>query len=457
MLAGFNKTILRSLGIVLSLLPLIIFKYSLLDISSMYHLETETVLSFAMPLGLAFYSLQQITALFDATKQNSEKPTLKKYLLFSFLFIYLPSGPLTPYRNIVPQFNDIEHNNIAIDKINMGISLFIIGFSKKVLLADPIGEWISAFYRVEQSFGHKITFSVIELSYIAWGSVLQFYFEFSAYSDMAIGMALCFGILLPVNFNSPLKAIGPMDYINSWHMSFMAYVREYVFQPVFMVLKKLPNTKMETRVIIAWSAAVFSTFFITGVWHAPTQDAIYYSIFGALILVSQELLKKYVNLPFSLKFIGLGKIFSRVFLLFIIILTSVAFRAPSDLNFFNFFIDNYREFYISLPKILETYISFLTDYGVSFNGAFPNSKYFGALPIAAPIISESYISLHLFIVTFFVFAMPNTMNMFNLIKSDKFIIYDIKWSSTTANSIFLGVLFCISLLFFTNNSGFIYG
>lgn len=457
MIAGFNKAILRSIGIVLSLLPLIIFKYSLLDIPSIYQFETETILSFAMPLGLAFYSLQQITALFDATKQHTDKPDLKKYLLFSFLFIYLPSGPLTPYRKIVPQFNELEQKNISLEQINMGISLFIVGFSKKVLLADPIGEWINAFYRVEQTIGHKVTFSLIELSYIGWGSVLQFYFEFSAYSDMAIGMALCFGILLPVNFNSPLKAKGPIEYISSWHMSIMAFVREYVFQPVFMRFKKLPYSKMETRVIIAWSVAVFSTFFVTGVWHAPTQSAIFYSLFGALILVTLELLKRFVNLSSSLKFIGLGNIFSRVLLLFVIILTSIAFRAPSDLNYINFFIDNYSEMYISLPKNFETYISFLSDYSVSFHGIFPANRYFTSVHIPAPIISDSYILLHLLIATFIVFAMPNTMNMFNLIKSDKFTVLNIQWSDRTTPAIFLGVLFCISLLFFTNNTGFLYG
>lgn len=451
----YNKTILRLLGVITSLLPLVIYKFAIINVSSILGNEYSSIFSFGMPLGLAFYALQQITALFDTTKNKANKPSFTNYILFSFFFVYLPSGPLTPYSKVIGQFNSISTKKIPIENINIGISLFIIGLSKKVFISDPIDNWISAFYAIGQQVEPKVTFSVFELTYIAWGSVLQFYFEFSAYSDMAIGMAMCFGIFLPINFNSPLKASDPIEFINSWHMSFIAFVREYVFQPVFMILKKLPIQKMETRFFIAWAAAVFSTFFITGMWHSPTEYAFYNSTFVALALLSVEIFKRYISLP-SIKGLPnfqIGQIVSRFTLFTILIIASIAFGFPTKENFIEFFINGYSKFYISLPP----YVPFLENMNIDSKGVFPNRNLLDTIVFDKELLPPRYAVFHIVFVTFIVFLMPNSMEMFNLTETKYYSIVTIKWQNRTLYAIIIGLLFFISLQFYTDTIGFRYG
>jgi len=451
---GFNKTLLRSFGVLSSLLPLILYKFSIVETTT---IQSGTVLSLVIPLGLAFYALQQITALFDATKNNNDTFNFQNYLLFSFFFIYLPSGPLTPYKTIVPQFEAMKTKKIPLENINMGFSLFIVGFAKKTMLADPISEWINAFYAIEQNIEKEIVFSIFELSYIAWGSTLQFYFEFSAYSDMAIGMALCFGLLLPVNFNSPLKAKNAMEYINSWHMSIMAFLKEYVFQPAFMVLKRIPIVAMEARYIISWAIAVFLTYALVGIWHAPTETSVYYSVLVAFIIILIEVLKKIIHLPFSFKLMGLESLVPRVFFLFIIIFTFIIFRAPENLDFLDFFIGGYSNFYVSVPSFFSDLFPDILSSYIYYDGAFPAEINLISLNVSKPLLSSKYAVIHIIIATVIVFTMPNSMNMFKLIQEDKFTLFQIYWKDTNIQALILAVLFFISLTLFTNNTGFVYG
>ncbi|AXH16218.1 hypothetical protein CP985_13040 [Malaciobacter mytili LMG 24559] len=442
---GFNKNILRSLGIIINLLPLFYYKY----INSYVLIETnDTNMFLGIPLGLSFYVLQQITALFDATKkENLDKFNFINYLFFSFFFIYIISGPLTPYKKVIKQFDCIFKYKISIENITIGLSLFILGFAKKTILADPIKERIDSFYLVANSHS-EVQFSIIELFYIAWGNTVEFYFSFSAFSDMAIGMALCFGIILPINFNSPLKTKTPMEYISSWHMSFMSFVREYIFQPSFMLLKKLPIKNLEFKYTFAWSISVFLTFFLTGAWHAPVQTSILISTFVAIIMVSIELLKRFISLPNT--FNNLANFLSRILLLFMIIITSTYFRTPDNIDIENLFFNN---IYLSLPNSFSEILYFLKPYNIYFEGIFPSNKY---LEIA-PLLWEGRAILHIFICTIIIFLFPNTMEIFNLVDSNKYSLFKIKWQNNIKNAILIGILFTFCLLLLDNNSGFIYG
>jgi len=449
MTKGYSQFILKSLGIFFSLWPLFFYKFFVLRIDESLNNEFTNILSFGIPLGLAFYSLQQITALFDAIKQPNEHNGFIDYLFFSFFFVYIPSGPITPYNKIITQIDEIFKNTIPLKKINMGISLFIFGFAKKTLLADPIAERIDGFYTILDSKS-DITFSVFELIYIAWGSVLEFYFQFSAYSDMAIGIALCFGITLSINFNSPLKVKTPMEYISSWHISFMNFVREYVFQPTFMKVKKIPISKMELRYIIAWSVAVFLTFFVTGIWHSPAKISVFISLFVALFMVTIELSRRYISVSYLLKFNKISDFLSRSLLLFMITLTSIFFRAPENIDIFNLF---FKDIYISLPSSLFEKYSFLINYGVKFNEIFPSSIFLDF----TPLLNGLRAIVHILVATFIVFFLPNTMEIFNLVKTDKYSVIQLKWNDNFFMTLFLGIIFSISLLLLNNKSGFIYG
>jgi len=446
---GYSQILLKTLGIFFSLLPLFFYKFFVLSIGESLNNELTNILSFGIPLGLAFYSLQQITVLFDAIKQTNKHNDFIDYLFFSFFFVYIPSGPITPYNKMITQIDDIFRNSIPIKKINMGISLFIFGFAKKTLLADPIAERINGFYSI-LDLKTDVTFSVFELIYIAWGSVLEFYFQFSAYSDMAIGMALCFGITLSINFNSPLKVKTPMEYVSSWHISFMTFVREYVFQPIFMKVKNMPISKMELRYIIAWLIAVFLTFFVIGLWHSPAKTSIFLSLFAALFMVTVELLRRYIFMPYLAKSNEISNFLSRILLLFMIILSSVFFRAPEGIDVFNLF---FKDYYMSLPASLSETYSFFTNYGINFDGIFPSSNFLDF----TPLLNGFRAVIHMLIATFIVFFLPNTMEMFNLVITDKYSVFQLKWNEKIVMTLFLGIIFSISLLLINNKPGFIYG
>lgn len=455
--SGFYKKTLMFIGVSASLLPLIVYKSISLDSTDFTSDNLHLFYSAGIPLGLSFYALQQITAIFEGSSSKEGEISLRDYFVFSLFFVYLSSGPISFYRKILPQINYISKAKIPVEHFNMGVGLFIMGFSKKVLIADPINDSLNAFFALAAS-PIDIAFSILELSYISWGSALQFYFEFSAYSDMAIGMGLCFGILLPVNFNSPLKSSTPVEYINSWHMSFMNFVREYVFQPVFKLSKKIPVGSLEKRYIFAWAIAVFMTFLTTGIWHAPTPSAMLYSLYAAFLLVVFQLALLRFNRIKKTRLFFLNQIFSRFLLLISTISLFTFIRAPAEIDVYSFFASNFDSLYISLPSALDFISPLIFGVDFRFDGFFPSYIYLRVLdwnPVDS--FQPSYAVIHIFVTTLIVFFMPNSMEIFGLIDSDKFSIVKIRWKDNVVSSLLFGFILVISILMFKNNTGFIYG
>jgi len=441
------------IGAICSLSPLLYFKLFPGTLFVLPYIDQTVITEVLIPLGLSFYALQQITGLFDCTRKGVGQLKLNEYLLYSFCFFYLPSGPILPYRSAVTQLANMASVHISLEQFSKGLSLFILGFSKKVLCADPISQWIDAFYNLLEQNPETIL-SGTEMSYIVWGSTLQFYFEFSAYSDMAIGIGLCFGMLLPINFDSPLKAKSPMEYINSWHMSFMAFVREYVFQPVFMHLKHLPIKAMEFRYTVAWVCAVFATFFVTGAWHAPTPTAIFYSVIFALIAVTIELTTRKINIKHN----WLNKLLlplSRLLLLTGISFTAVCFRTPDGELLQAVMSSCVTNFHFSVsPRFWPTDLFPLF---ITTDGFFPNYPNELGLQGLAGFLSPGESLLHILIVTAIVFFMPNSMEIFQLHSSKKYSVLSSRWNLSKGHAVALGFLFVCSLMLFSYDSGFIYG
>ncbi len=248
-------------GVTLNLLPLVFYKY-------VHAAPTADDLGLfvvaGVPLGLSFYTFQQITCLFDIQQEGAPRLSFFRHALFGSFFAQIPAGPISRYRDLAPQLAGLGSKPVPLPTLLAGLSLFTCGLGKKLLLADPLGAIVGPIYAFSLA-GHSLGF--LRAWTLAWTFLLQLYFDFSGYSDMAIGFALALGLVLPVNFNSPLKAISGTEFMDRWHISLVAWVREYLFQPVFQMVRRLTFGTAPQRRILAWATATVVSMVVIGLWH----------------------------------------------------------------------------------------------------------------------------------------------------------------------------------------------
>jgi len=215
-----------AMGISGDLLALGYFKYAgffAVNVNAVF--GTHLVASVALPVGISFYTFTQIAFLVDAYRGNVARYGLPHYALFVTYFPHLIAGPILHHKDMIPQFERNEASRADPHLILSGLAIFAIGLFKKTALADGIQPLVTvAFGPVPPSFDQ------------AWIGALaytfQLYFDFSGYSDMAIGLSLMFGIFLPINFNSPYQATSIVDFWRRWHMTLSRFLRDYLYIPL---------------------------------------------------------------------------------------------------------------------------------------------------------------------------------------------------------------------------------
>jgi alginate O-acetyltransferase complex protein AlgI len=182
-----------------------------------------------LPLAISFFTFQQIAYLVDAYQQKTHEYRLLHYCLFVTFFPQLIAGPIVHHGEMMPQFMRDGLNSARARNIAIGLTIFAVGLWKKVVLADSIAIYANDAFNAADA-GVAPTF--VE----AWGGALaytlQLYFDFSGYSDMAIGLARLFGIRLPINFHSPYKAVNIIDFWRRWHMTLSRFLRDYLYFPL---------------------------------------------------------------------------------------------------------------------------------------------------------------------------------------------------------------------------------
>ncbi|MBL4614369.1 MAG: MBOAT family protein, partial [Magnetovibrio sp.] len=183
----------------------------------------------ALPLAISFFTFQQIAFLVESYRGHIEECGFAKYTLFVVFFPQLIAGPIVMQRDTVPQFHMAVFQNRLALNVAVGLSIFIICLFKKLVLADSAAPYATAVFSLADA-GEEIPFSM------AWSGALaytfQIYFDFSGYCDMAIGLARCFGIRLPINFNSPYKAVDIVDFWRRWHITLSHFLRDYLYIPL---------------------------------------------------------------------------------------------------------------------------------------------------------------------------------------------------------------------------------
>jgi alginate O-acetyltransferase complex protein AlgI len=196
---------------------------------------TQLILTrLVLPLAISFITFQKIAFLIDVQGGRVKAFTLRDYCVFVLFFPQLIAGPIVHFREMMPQFHAIKCRfNLA--DLSVGATLFVFGLFKKVVLADSIAPYVTALY---ERAGADGTLSLLPAWLAAVGFTLQIYFDFSGYTDMALGLARCFGIRLPPNFDSPLRATSIIDYWLRWHMTLTRFLTAYIYSPLALALTR---------------------------------------------------------------------------------------------------------------------------------------------------------------------------------------------------------------------------
>ena len=253
---------------------------------------TQMILSqIILPLGISFITFQKIAFLIDVHAGRVESFTLQDYCLFVLFFPQLIAGPIVHYREMMPQFRTIS---CRFDKENtaVGVTLLAFGLFKKVFLADNIALLVTPIYEQAKSGAH---IALIPAWIAALGFTLQIYFDFSGYTDMALGIARLFGIKLPPNFNSPLRATSVIDFWLRWHMTLTRFLTAYIYNPLTLSLTRRRAAKgrppfsqrnMGPRAFVEFLMfPVLLTMLVSGIWHGAGYTFIVWGVLHGVFLV----------------------------------------------------------------------------------------------------------------------------------------------------------------------------
>ena len=236
-----------------------------------------------LPLGISFFTFTQIAYLVDLQQGTAQLERPFSYLLFVSFFPHLIAGPILHHREMMPQFRDDGRRGLVWSDVAVGLSWFIMGLGKKVILADHFAPSVNALYSVSGPLPAVMAWRAV------LGYALQLYFDFSGYSDMALGLARMFSIDFPLNFSSPYKATNVIDFWQRWHITLTRYITSYVFSPVQLWIgrrrlaksKKISRKAMSTPEGFASMVAfpMLFTMGIAGIWHGA---GLQYVAFGML-------------------------------------------------------------------------------------------------------------------------------------------------------------------------------
>jgi alginate O-acetyltransferase complex protein AlgI len=228
--APLRRRAVGTFGVALNLLALCYFKYTgfILDAVSAARGTPLPFVEIVLPLGISFFTFQQIAYLVDIMRGAKVERDIVSYTLFVSFFPHLIAGPLVHHAEMIPQFKRSRTGRSAVLAAR-GLAIFAAGLFKKVVIADNLAQFVSPVF-AHLDAGGSVGPQWAWLAILAY--TLQIYFDFSGYSDMAIGLALLFGIRLPVNFRSPYQAASIIDFWRRWHVTLSRFLRDYLYIPL---------------------------------------------------------------------------------------------------------------------------------------------------------------------------------------------------------------------------------
>ena len=301
---GLSRKSLLTFGIVANILLLGYFKYMDFFIGNAnILLGTQwDLMRIVLPLGISFFTFTQIAYLVDAYRDEVREMDYLNYTLFVTFFPHLLAGPILHHKEMMPQFDSIKSKVVNYRNIAAGLFLFSVGLFKKVVIADTFAVWANAGFDTAQ------TLNLIEAWATSLSYTFQLYFDFSGYTDMALGVALLFNIKLPINFNSPYKALNIQDFWRRWHITLSRFLRDYIYIPLG------GNRNGEFRTY----ANLFTVFLVGGLWHGASWMFVAWgALHGIAIVIHRAwqqtglIMHKYLAWFFTFNFINITWVFFR--------------------------------------------------------------------------------------------------------------------------------------------------
>lgn len=320
-----NKKLFLIIGLIFNFGLLFYFKYFnffLSNINSLFKTNIN-LFSIVLPLGISFYTFKNASYLIDVYKNrvNSEKNFIN-YFTYIAMFPSLIQGPIVRYKDI-----DLKDKKISFDNFAMGVERFVIGLSKKVILADTLAKLVTSLTNMEVQ-------TVVSLWVKATSDIVKLYLDFSGYTDMAIGLGLMIGIKIMENFDYPLSTYSITSFWRKWHISLSSWFKDYIYIPLG------GNRKGKFRKYFN----IFVVWFLTGLWHGASWNFILWGLYFGTILVIEK--------RFFLKFFEKHKIIGNMVTNILVVIGFVFF---------------YNE-----KNILDIFIKMFTGKGISFTNVSTN-------------------------------------------------------------------------------------
>ncbi len=339
---SIRKKFFLMLGISGDLFLLFYFKYCNFFLS-LINGSNDLFAEVILPLGISFFTFTQVAYLIDTYQGKAENCDLISYGLFVTIFPHLIAGPILHHKEMIKQFQSSNLYTLSWSNIAQGSFLFILGMAKKVLIADYLAEF------VKPVFDENI--AVIPLIHAWFGALaytLQLYFDFSGYSDMAVGLGLLFNLHLPLNFNSPYQAHSIIDFWRRWHITLSNFLRDYLYIPLGGN-RGGPWAKMRN---------LFLTMVLGGLWHGAGWTFVIWGACHGLFLIINHLWRSFnLSMPNGV---------ARTLTLLSVIVSWVIFRSPDLSTATNIFAGMIGLHGIVLPESLEHQLAFLKTYGFQF-------------------------------------------------------------------------------------------
>ncbi|KTD47610.1 MBOAT family O-acyltransferase [Legionella quateirensis] len=418
-----NNKIFYLLGVFGDLSLLIYFKYSQFLISNLYFIFNQPMelLNGDLPLGISFFTFTQIAYLTDCYRKQIQPPKLGNYGLFVTFFPHLMAGPILHHREIMPQFD--QKKMLSWENISIGLTLFSIGLFKKTMIADSLAPYANTLF--DAASKGPVTF--VEGWCGTFSYSFQLYFDFSGYSDMAIGLARIFGIIFPLNFNSPYKANNIISFWRRWHMTLSRFLRDYIYIPLGGNRKG--SISRYTNLMI--------TMIIGGIWHGAAWTFVIWGMLHGFYLIINHLwlsLKKYYSGSLFTLNTFINTLIARIITFLAVALAWVFFRAES----FN-----------TSHQILKSLVS--TDFSLTSQLYTPASL--------------NHLFVLLGITSFIVFIAPNSQQLLHQYKPaletypgeiEPYSYRFLQWSPNAFNAALCAIMTLLSLLAFGHISEFLY-
>ena len=324
-------------SIFIHVLLLCIFKYTnflITNINGIFNTNIS-LLNIVLPIGISFYTFQIISYLVDVYKEKVKaQKNFISLATYVSLFPQLIAGPIVRYETIN---KELDNRKQTFNDFSSGISRFIIGLSKKVLIANILGELCNIFILSNEKT--ILFYWIYGISYS-----LQIYFDFSAYSDMAIGLGRMFGFHFMENFDYPYISKSITEFWRRWHISLSSWFKDYVYIPLGG--SREGTFKLIRNILIVW--------LLTGLWHGSEWTFVIWGMFiGILLVIEKLLLNKYIE--------KLPSIVRRIYTLFIIMISFIIFSGSNINESFNNIVGLFN---FSNPFINKFTIHYLKDYGL---------------------------------------------------------------------------------------------